>query len=385
MHPRQRLYGLLLILAVAGLLALAGAGSLRAESAAAPAAIAPPVALPPVVALPAALGAVQTQPPVAHPPTDAACRSCHGNSTAVVVFPSGEELPVAVDLAAFDASVHGVPSAAETGAPVGCNGCHPPATYQFPHPPVAEPDLRTYMLIRSEDCVRCHEPHLTAHPGPEWSGGYDPAASESGLAVVCTDCHGNHEVQPAQVWQQPAATTVCAACHAEVGVPLTDPNQLALHVQSGLFAQRQVTTDFCMGCHGPPGKTLTFPNGDEISISIDRDAFHASVHGVGNEWQQLECNDCHENYNYPHPPLEAASAREYTIEKTELCARCHQTQQEGHMDGVHAEALAEGNLDAATCVDCHNAHYTPRPAEAGACELRWVAVRVETPRPAASE
>ena len=179
------------------------------------------------------------------------------------------------------------------------------------------------------------------------------------MSVVCTDCHGDHEIQPVTVWQQPAATTVCAACHAEVGVPLIDPNQLSQHVQFGLLGQRQVTTDYCMGCHGPPGKTLTFPNGDELSISIDQDAFHASVHGVGNDWQQLECNDCHENYTYPHPPLEAGSAREYTIEKTEMCARCHQTQQEGHMDGVHAEALAEGNLDAATCVDCHSAHYTP--------------------------
>ncbi len=363
MHTRHRLYGFLLTLVVAGLLALAGAGSLRAESAAAPPAVVPlaavvsSVGLSPVVALPAP----QTQLPIAHPPTDAACRSCHNGSTAVIVFPSGEELPVAVDLAAFDASVHGVSSAAETGAPVGCNGCHPPAAYQFPHPPVAEPDLRAYMLTRSEDCVRCHEPHLTAHPGPEWSGGYDPAASESGISVVCTDCHGNHEVQPAEVWRQPVATTVCAACHAAAGVLLTDPNQLALHVQSGLFSQRQVTTDFCMGCHGPPGKTLTFPNGDEISVTVDLEGLHASVHGLGNNWQQLECNDCHENYTYPHPPVEAESAREYTIEKTELCARCHQTQQEGHMDSVHAEALAEGNLDAATCVDCHSAHDTPVP------------------------
>ena len=109
------------------------------------------------------------------------------------------------------------------------------------------------------------------------------------------------------MWQQPAATTVCAACHADAGVDLTDPNQLALHVQFGLFGQRQVTTDFCMGCHGPPGQTLTFPNGDEISITIDGEALHASVHGIGNHWQQLECTDCHENYNYPHPPLEALS------------------------------------------------------------------------------
>lgn len=343
---------LLVVGLVAGLLVLAGAGSLRAERSATVAAAVPPA----IMALPPALPAKQEQP-VAHPPTDAACRSCHGDTEATVVFPSGETLIVDVDLAAFDASVHGALSA----NPIGCNGCHPPATYQFPHPPVAAPDLRAYAIERSENCVNCHEPHLTAHPGPEWSGGFDPAASASGMAVVCTDCHGEHEVQSVIVWQQPAATAVCADCHAAAGLPLIDQAQLSLNVQYGLFGHRQVTSDFCVGCHGPPGKTMTFPNGDEVSISIDVDALHASVHGVGNEWQQLECTDCHENYNYPHPPREAASAREYTIERSDLCARCHQTQQEGHLDGVHVAALAEGNLDAATCVDCHTAHNTPVP------------------------
>ena len=47
------------------------------------------------------------------------------------------------------------------------------------------------------------------------------------------------------------------------------------------------------------------------------------------------------------------------------------------VEGLYCEcAEAPGALQ-----DC----LAPRPAEAGACELRWVAVRVETPRPAASE
>lgn len=349
-QARQRPIAVLLILALAGLLALADAGRLRAEAPAAPAVA--PAALP-LLALP------QPQTgPAAHPPTtDAGCRSCHGDTESTVVFPSGEELVVDVDLAAFDASVHG----ASAENPIGCNGCHPPATYQFPHRPVAEPDLRAYAISRSESCVRCHEPHTTAHPGPEWAGGFDPAASASGMSVVCTDCHGEHEVQPAAAWQQPTATTVCAACHTAAGIDLTDPTQLSLHVQYGLFRQRQITTDFCMGCHGPPGKSMVFPNGDEVSISIDGNALHASVHGLTNDWQELACTDCHENYTYPHQPVEAASAREYTIEKTELCGRCHETQHQGQMDSVHAEALAEGNLDAATCVDCHTAHSTPIP------------------------
>lgn len=299
--------------------------------------------------------------PVGHPATtDQSCRSCHGSTSEIVILPSGEEMPVHVDLAAFDASVHG----AAADPRVGCDGCHSPATYQFPHPPVQLPDLRSYVLAQSQTCVRCHDPHLTAHPGPEWSGGYDESLSAAGIGVVCTDCHGSHEVQTAEAWQQPAATTVCAACHTAAGIDLTDPGLLSQHIEAGLFRQRQVNTDFCMGCHGPPDRTMTFPNGDQVSISIDGEGFHASVHGVGNSWQALACNDCHENYNYPHPPQEAGSAREYTIEKSnDLCGRCHQTQHEGHLEGVHAQAMAEGNLDSATCVDCHGAHYVPVPDE----------------------
>ena len=359
MHRPHRLsrrsIGLIALLAIAGLLILAGATSLRAASPA-PAAAAPVAAA--VAALPPVLPAAQDDS-LTHPPMDHECRACHGENDEVIVFPSGETLSADVDLAAFDASVHGL----QAPNPIGCNGCHPPATYQYPHPPVEAPDLRAYVVSRSETCVSCHEPHLTAHPGPEWSGGYDPAASESGMSVVCTDCHTGHQVQSADAWQQPAATTVCAACHAEAGVALVEPEQLSQHVQLGLFGQRQVNSDFCIGCHGPPGKTMTFPNGDEVSISVDLESLHASVHGAGNEWQQLACNDCHVNYNYPHPPQEAQSAREYTLQQTELCARCHETQHEGQMNSVHAEALAEGNLDAATCVDCHGAHDIPVPNE----------------------
>ena len=315
-------------------------------------------------ALPIALAAAQDEPaaqaqPAAHPAGNTSCRSCHGDTDATVTFPSGEVLPVEVDLPAFDASVHGV----NNGVFIGCTGCHAPASYQFPHPPPEGEDLRAYTMLQSETCVNCHDPHLTAHPGPEWSGGYDPALSESGLSVVCTDCHASHTVHTAEAWHTPAATTVCADCHANAGVALTDTTTLTQHVDFGLFAQRQLNNDFCMGCHGPPNQTMTFPNGDEVSITIDGEALHASVHGADNSWQALACTDCHENFDYPHPPLQAESAREYTIQQSELCGRCHQPQHEGQMDSVHSAALAEGNMDAATCVDCHTAHETPPPAD----------------------
>ncbi|HRO24289.1 MAG TPA: cytochrome c3 family protein, partial [Promineifilum sp.] len=273
--------------------------------------------------------------------------------------PSGESLPVEVDLRSFDASIHG----ADSGAFIGCSGCHAPARYQFPHPSPEAGTLREYTILQSQSCVNCHDPHLTAHPGPEWSGGYDVAASESGLPVVCTDCHGDHHVQTAKAWRLPTSTTVCVDCHTGAGIALTDPGSLSRHIEAGLFAQKQINNDFCMGCHGPPNKTMTFPNGDEISISIDGEGLHASVHGIGNSWQALNCTDCHQDYDYPHPPLQAETARDYTIQQSELCARCHEPQHEGQMSSSHAQALADGNQDAATCVDCHSSHYTPPPSE----------------------
>lgn len=344
-----RLMALVLVAFLATFSFFARSESTRAEQAAAPA-----------MARPLALStAAPTSQPTSHPPTDASCRSCHGDSDAEVVFPSGETMSVRVDPAAFDASAHG----ADSGVFIGCGGCHAPARYQFPHPPTDAADRREYAMLQSESCVRCHAPHLTAHPGPEWSGGFDPAASESDMSVVCTDCHGDHHVQTVDAWQQPAATTVCADCHINAGIELTDPDALSQHVQFGLFAQKQLNNDFCMGCHGPPNRTMTFPNGDTVSITIDGDGLHASVHGADNSWQELACTDCHQDYNYPHLPQQAETARDYTIQQSDLCARCHEPQHEGQLSSSHAQALAEGNKNAATCVDCHNSHYTPPPAD----------------------
>jgi predicted CXXCH cytochrome family protein len=299
----------------------------------------------------AAAPVLQTDQPASHPQTgDLSCRSCHSDTDAVIEFPSGEELPVVVDLAEVDASVHGVAS----DPIVGCTGCHRPAGYQYPHPAVDFPDLRSYEITRAGLCENCHQdPHLTAHPGPESE---DP--------VVCTDCHTSHSVHAGSVWQESAtATAPCVACHSEVGVEVVDPAVLTQRIQSGLFVQQRVNNDFCLACHGPPGQTMQFENGDTVSISVDEQALHASVHGDSNSWQALACVDCHESYNYPHTPKKATSAREYTLQQTETCVECHQTQHEGQLTSVHQEALDEGNLEAAVCVDCHGFHDVPVPNE----------------------
>ena len=39
-----------------------------------------------------------------------------------------------------------------------------------------------------------------------------------------------------------------------------------------------------------------------------------------------------------------------------VCTGCHEEIAQRNHDGVHAKAIAEGKLDAATCADCHGNH-----------------------------
>ena len=288
---------------------------------------------------------------VPHPTADFACRTCHSSTDAEIEFPSGETLPVQVDMEILAQSVHGD----EAENPLACFDCHQTINdYQYPHTPVEAVDFRDYQIQRSDTCERCHqEPHLTNHPG-----------KEAALPVTCTDCHGSHEVQTAETWESGEGIDRCVNCHVQAGIDhLSDADSLRPLIRNGLFAD-EVDNDYCLACHSQPGLTMTFPNGETKSVTIDGAAFHQSVHGIDNPEFPFECTTCHQNYIYPHQPVNASSVREYTISQNEqLCQDCHVQQFDKALDSVHVSALMDGNLDAAVCTDCHGAHDTPNPHE----------------------
>jgi predicted CXXCH cytochrome family protein len=328
--------GLVLLLLLAGFAWSVGAARpARAEPAARPAT--EPAASLPAVDLPA-----QGQPA-----SDAACRQCHGDTDSVMVFPSNEVISVQVDLAALDASAHGL----HGGALLACTDCHSPAAYQFPHQPKEAPDWTSYQLAQSATCERCHtDPHLTSHPGPGSAGG-----------VSCTDCHGAHDVIPDASWADGQGVEKCLACHEKNEVTRFDAGQLTEIVQNGLFTQT-ADNNYCLACH-TQDFNLVFENGDVLSLQIDPQALHDSVHGAANSWQALECYDCHGEYNFPHDPARVTSARGFSLRMYEACARCHEQNYQKNLDGVHGMALQAGNTNAAVCTDCHGYHNVPPPDE----------------------
>lgn len=280
---------------------------------------------------------------------DSACRLCHEDSTSIIEFPSGETLPVQININELDGSVHGLHSDAD----LACTSCHAPAQYQFPHQPITAPDLRTYQLEQALTCERCHQQaHITSHPD-----------RESDTPVVCTDCHSAHNVQNNEAWHEGEGVETCVACHTTNEVTISGRDDLTQVIQNGLFAHTTPANEYCASCHSLEDLSLTLANGDILDLTVTADMLEHSVHGEGNEWQPLACVDCHDSYHFPHEPVNAASAREYSLEKYPACAECHEPKYEQAQDSVHAVALEEGKLEAAVCTDCHGAHDIPVPNE----------------------
>jgi nitrate/TMAO reductase-like tetraheme cytochrome c subunit len=111
----------------------------------------------------------------------------------------------------------------------------------------------------------------------------------------------------------------------------------------------------CLVCHRNPDLTVEFAEGEAISGYVSGTKYKDSVH----DQEAMTCGGCHPNHQeYPHPDLAATNKRAYTLALNETCLDCHPHQAENVQDSIHARALAEGNVEAAVCVDCHGAHDT---------------------------
>lgn len=123
---------------------------------------------------------------------------------------------------------------------------------------------------------------------------------------------------------------------------------------------QETDNESCLACHASPDLQTELLSGDVLDLTIFPGAFMNSVHGQA----ELQCVDCHTDIEgYPHPPIEAAARRQYTIVNYQTCAQCHREKYESTLDSVHGSALAAGNFNAAVCTDCHGAHDTKPPGE----------------------
>lgn len=122
--------------------------------------------------------------------------------------------------------------------------------------------------------------------------------------------------------------------------------------------QRPPDADECLACHGEEELALDLPSGERLALHVDLAPMIGSVH------EALRCADCHAGMTeVPHPAIEARNARELTVGLQATCRRCHFATYTKTLDSVHAAVMAQGNLAAPVCTDCHGAHDIRRPGQ----------------------
>jgi cytochrome b subunit of formate dehydrogenase len=301
-------------------------------------------------------------------PKDKDCLACHSNSTLTTEV-NGKQVSLYVDESKLKHSVHGdlfacvdchkdVKGRAHETTPkkVTCAECHADAQQAYAHSlhATAKPGAAAaancqdchggaHEILAAADakspvnhdnipttCGRCHGQKflmelngVSGQPYVSYQQSVHGLAIEKGSkkAAVCTDCHGAHEILPANDAKSPIY---------KFNVPST-----------------------CGKCHGAV-----------------QQAFVESIHGQaiarGNGLAPV-CTDCHGIHSIKAHIDPNSSVSEQNIART-TCARCHEgvrlSQEFGvagnrvtsYLDSYHGLAAEGGSAVVANCASCHGVH-----------------------------
>ena len=301
-------------------------------------------------------------------PKDKDCLGCHSDST-LTTEENGKTVSLLVDEGKLKHSIHGsmfacvdchkdVKSLVHDTTPkkVSCAECHADAQTAYSHsthakaiasgkPGASCEDCHggAHEIMAADDakspvnhanipytCGRCHGQKFlmesngeSAQPFISYQESVHGRAIEKGSkkAAVCTDCHGSHEILPANDQKSPISKfnvpATCGTCHTAI------------------------QTTFMQSIHG---QALARGNGD------------APV-----------CTDCHGIHSIKSHTDANSPASEQNLSR-DTCARCHQgvrlSQEFGvpgnrvtsYFDSYHGLAAEGGSVVAANCSSCHGVH-----------------------------
>ncbi len=145
-----------------------------------------------------------------------ACLGCHDGSDESLTFPSGEQVSVAIDGAAFRETHQtaraglGGDLSRSLGGGVQCVHCHTNIV-QVPHPPVDAESAEVYSAGLATTCSQCHWRQYTIALDQAHAL-IDPAVR--GEAPGCVDCHDPHAPTALAV-SDPAMQATCRGCHTD--------------------------------------------------------------------------------------------------------------------------------------------------------------------------
>jgi nitrate/TMAO reductase-like tetraheme cytochrome c subunit len=295
-------------------------------------------------------------------PSDEACLACHqqeGMTTEI----GGQPLPLTIDPAHFEDSVHGMEN-------VSCVDCHTNIT-GFPHPEVTASSPRDFSLELYPTCQKCHAEQYEKVLD---SVHQDALAGGNTNAAVCSDCHNPHtqtrltdqatgELLPDA---RLAVPETCAKCHnsiyetykqsihgaalssGDANVPTcTDCHGVHDIQDPGTNSFRNSTPSLCADCHSD--ESIMEPYGISTNVLSTYVAdFHGTTVKMFEEsypdqpTNKPVCTDCHG----VHDIIRSDDPFAGIIHKKNLLVKCQQ---------CHPDATTE------TFTNAWMSHYEPSP------------------------
>lgn len=237
------------------------------------------------------------------------------------------------------------------------------------------------------DCAACHEGATAPHearlppvrcdachskPREEGSASIHARLGGGGPSGACIACHGSHQVRPAAAdgnavcttCHRQAATAVAASIHATAqgAGKRTLPTCTTCHTAHAVRSRRDPASpthrarihETCAICHADP-KVIR-----EERIARPRVValFEQSVHGRAiREKGNLEaatCTDCHGGHAIRRGADPGSTIFKRNVAAT--CSRCHADEAGQFRTSVHGDAVSRGVFAAPTCTDCHGEH-----------------------------
>ena len=227
----------------------------------------------------------------------------------------------------------------------------------------------------SASCITCHSDAAQALTTSVHGALGSPKDSQS-----CIACHGTGNVARAVSGPQ-----FCATCHQQEVNQYTGsihgraraagnadvPNCQSCHGSTHLVVastdpkspvNKQHLPNTCGTCHSNPKLAAKYMFAEVRPVQ----AYEQSVHGRAIHQGNLNaasCSDCHGAHNIL--PISDTRSKIWKQNVASTCGQCHSGVYATYAQSIHGQALSKGVLQAATCTDCHDEHRILAPGDPG--------------------
>ncbi len=209
---------------------------------------------------------------------------------------------------------------------------------------------------------------------------------KTGKGATCVDCHGGHSVLAVSDTSSPVnrknIVATCGQCHqkqeadylksshgqayregldvAPVCTDCHEEHNISSITSPDSPVARQNEPKTCLSCHLGNPKVFKMVGVSRAFLESIKYSVHLQALAKGN-LKAATCSDCHGAHDMLPPGNPQSKVFRNNIPNTCGQSGCHTNIKDRYFKGIHGEALLNGNNSAPVCTSCHGDHQILAP------------------------